>query len=70
LGMGEETALNLRTQLDQYAEILLKIGVNVQPGQQLIIGAGPEAFFAPVESADFVATLVEKAYAAEQAMSK
>jgi aminopeptidase len=62
--MGEETALNLRTQLDQYAEILVKIGVNVQPGQQLIIGAGPEALTTPVESAHFVATLAEKAYAA------
>jgi len=69
---GEETgmstleapAVDLRTQVDQYAELLVKVGANVQPGQQLMIGAGPEVFHAPVESADFVVTLVERAYAA------
>jgi aminopeptidase len=60
----EVPAVDLRIQLDRYAEVLVKIGANVQPGQQLLIGAGPERFSTPVESAHFVATLAEKAYAA------
>jgi aminopeptidase len=61
LAMGEEMAVVPRTQLDRYAELLVKIAVNVQPGQQLAIGALRGA---PIESAAFVATLVEKAYVA------
>ena len=40
---------------DNYAEIALSVGVNVQPGQRMIVQA-------PVSAASFVHKLVEKAY--------
>ena len=43
--------------LEKYGELALKIGVNLQPAQQLIINA-------PIESAYFVRGLVKKAYEA------
>lgn len=42
--------------LRQYAELALKIGVNLQPEQELVISASVEAY-------DFVRLLTEKAYA-------
>ncbi|GAC1463258.1 MAG: aminopeptidase [Chloroflexota bacterium] len=62
--MMEAAAIDLGTLLDRYADLLVTVGANVQPGQQVMIGAGSQGFYAPVESADFVAILVEKAYAA------
>ena len=43
--------------LEKYAELAVKVGVNVQPGQPLYIGAS-------IESAEFVRLVVKKAYEA------
>lgn len=48
---------NFHDLFDKYAEIAVKVGVNVQPNQQLIIEA-------PISAAGFVRKLVEKAYQA------
>ncbi|MCY0894803.1 MAG: aminopeptidase [Alicyclobacillaceae bacterium] len=44
-----------REKLEQYAEVLVNVGLNVQKGQPVHIGA-------PLEAADFVHILAEKAY--------
>lgn len=41
--------------LEKYAELAVKVGVNVQPGQNLIVNAA-------VDSAEFVRLIVKKAY--------
>ncbi|MDF2646759.1 MAG: aminopeptidase [Paenibacillus sp.] len=41
--------------LDKYASLAIQLGVNVQPGQTLVI-------FAPLISVDFVRRLVKQAY--------
>lgn len=43
--------------LDRYAELAVKVGVNIQKGQTLVINA-------PIASADFVRKTVQKAYEA------
>jgi len=43
--------------LDRYAEIAVKIGVNIQKGQELVISA-------PISAADFVRRVTKKAYLA------
>lgn len=43
--------------LEKYAELVIKVGVNVQPGQNLMI-------FAPIETVKFTRLLAAKAYAA------
>jgi aminopeptidase len=53
---------DLDTLLDTYAAVILKVGVNLQPGQTLSIGA-PGAG-APIETADFVRRVAAQAYAA------
>jgi aminopeptidase len=49
--------------LEKYAEVLLKIGVNLQPGQRLLIG-GPtlDADGIPLEAAPLVRIVAKKAY--------
>ncbi|UCC20879.1 MAG: aminopeptidase [Promethearchaeota archaeon] len=49
--------------LEKYAEVLLKVGINLQPGQRLLIG-GPslESDGAPLDSAPLVRMIVKKAY--------
>ena len=49
--------------LEKYAEVLLKVGLNLQPGQRLLIG-GPtlDADGIPLESAPLVRLLAKKAY--------
>ena len=47
---------HLQNRIDQYAQLLIECGVNVQEGQKLLISA-------PVECADFTRLVVEKAYA-------
>ena len=49
--------------LEKYAEVLLKVGLNLQPGQRLLIG-GPtlDADGVPLESAPLVRLLAKKAY--------
>lgn len=48
---------NFQYKLDQYAELVVEVGINLQKGQPLVISA-------PVEGADFVRLLAKKAYAA------
>ncbi|MGM0845231.1 MAG: aminopeptidase [Bacillota bacterium] len=43
------------TKLERYADLLIRVGINLQEGQTLIINA-------PITEADFVAQLTEKAY--------
>ena len=43
--------------LDKYAELAVRVGINIQPGQTLVI-------MAPIESADFVRRAAKKAYEA------
>ena len=45
----------LQKRIEQYAQLLVECGVNIQEGQSLVISA-------PVECADFVRTVTEKAY--------
>ncbi|MFX1570189.1 MAG: aminopeptidase [Promethearchaeota archaeon] len=49
--------------LDKFAEIIVKIGLNVQPGQRLLIG-GPTAYTygTPIELAPLVRLITKKAY--------
>lgn len=44
-------------QLEQYADVLIRIGLNIQPGQPLTIRT-------PIEAAEFVRILTARAYAA------
>jgi len=46
---------NFKEKLEKYAEVAIKNGVNIQRGQKLVINA-------PIESAEFVRLLQEKAY--------
>lgn len=48
---------NFEDLLNQYADVTVKIGLNVQQNQQVMI-------FAPIESPDFVRKVVQKAYEA------
>ncbi|MDO7905565.1 aminopeptidase [Paenibacillus sp. JX-17] len=43
--------------LEQYAELVIKVGVNIQPGQVLMVTS-------PVETLEFTRFIVQKAYAA------
>jgi aminopeptidase len=55
------------TRLDQYADVIISVGLNLQPGQRLHIGAGAYSGFLegpPPEAAPFVRLLAEKAYRA------
>jgi aminopeptidase len=49
--------------LEKYAEVILKIGLNLQPGQRLLIGA-PNAYQygVPIELAPLIRVIVKKAY--------
>jgi aminopeptidase len=49
--------MNQIAQIDALAEIAVKVGVGLLPGQKLLIGA-------PLEAAPFVRKVVERAYCA------
>ena len=49
--------LSFEQKLDRYAELAVKVGANVQPGQILVISA-------MIDTAEFVRLLVRKAYEA------
>lgn len=53
----EASLRGLSKQIERYAELAVRTGVNVQPGQELVVSA-------PVERADFVRIVVTKAYEA------
>lgn len=48
---------NFESKLKKYADVVIKVGVNLQPGQRLIIDA-------PIETQELVHTLTERAYQA------
>ncbi|MFX0000035.1 MAG: aminopeptidase [Candidatus Hermodarchaeota archaeon] len=49
--------------LEKYAEIIVKIGLNVQPGQRLLIGGPtPYTYGSPIELAPLVRLITKKAY--------
>ncbi len=50
--------------LDQYADMLIRAGLNLRPGQRLLIGPGSFIAGAPLEAAPLVRSLVKKAYEA------
>lgn len=47
--------LNFRSKLSEYAELCVKVGINLQSGQPLVISS-------PIEAADFVRLLAKHAY--------
>ncbi len=49
--------------LDRYAEVAIKIGLNLQPGQRLLIGRPPNSL-TPVETAPLVRLIARHAYRA------
>lgn len=54
---------NFESQLSKYADLAVKIGVNVQPGQILVVNA-------PITAAEFVRLITAKAYAIGASMVK
>lgn len=57
------TSTDFETMLDRYAEVLVKVGLNVQPGQRVLIGSfGSKAQGAPLEAAPLVAAVAKHAY--------
>ncbi|WP_458118664.1 aminopeptidase [Paenibacillus sp. Z6-24] len=48
---------DFQTKLEQYAELAVRVGVNIQPGQRFIINA-------PIHAAEFVRLVTRKAYEA------
>ena len=49
--------------LDKYTDVILKVGLNLQQGQRLLIGvANPINSGTPVELAPFIQKIVKKAY--------
>ncbi|MBN1314088.1 MAG: aminopeptidase [Anaerolineales bacterium] len=56
---------NFHQLLDLYAEVIVKIGINLQPGQRLLIGPPFYGILgAPLETAPLVRAVVKKAYQA------
>ncbi|MFX1574781.1 MAG: aminopeptidase [Promethearchaeota archaeon] len=55
--------LEFEKNLDKYAEVIVKVGLNLQPGQRLLIGAPIFAeTYAPIELAPLIRLVVKKAY--------
>lgn len=54
---------DFQAKLNKYAELAVKIGVNIQPGQALVINA-------PITAAEFVRLVTTKAYAAGASLVK
>ena len=51
--------------LDKYAEVIVKVGLNIQPGQQLLIGSPRFGIDGtPLEAAPLVRRVVKHAYLA------
>ncbi len=47
--------MNFERNLDEYAKLAIKVGVNIQPGQTLLVRS-------PIECASFVRKAVKHAY--------
>ena len=54
--------VNFESQLEEYAELTLKVGLNLQPGQRLLIGVPIYNTGVPLEAAPLVRLLVKRAY--------
>ena len=48
--------------LDKYAELIVKVGLNLQPGQRLLIGSPLFGGLTPLEAAPLVARIAKRAY--------
>lgn len=48
--------------LEKYAEVIIRVGLNLQPGQRLLIGTAPLNYGAPIELAPLVRLITKKAY--------
>jgi aminopeptidase len=48
--------------MDKYADLILKVGLNLQPGQRLSIGSHHDVYRTPLEAAPLVRILATKAY--------
>jgi aminopeptidase len=48
--------------LDKYAELIVKVGLNLQPGQRLLIGSPLFGGLTPLEAAPLVARIAKHAY--------
>ncbi len=48
--------------LDKYAEVIVKVGLNIQAGQRLLIGAPNHDALAPLEAAPLVRLIAARAY--------
>ncbi len=48
--------------LEKYAEVVVKVGLNLQPGQRLLIGTPMANFLAPIETAPLVRLIAAEAY--------
>ncbi len=54
--------VNFENQLEAYAELTLKVGLNLQPGQRLLIGVPIYNTGVPLGAAPLIRLLVKKAY--------
>ena len=50
--------------LEKYAQVVVKVGLNLQPGQRLLIGTPVGGALAPLEAAPFVRLIAAQAYQA------
>ncbi|MFW9829313.1 MAG: aminopeptidase [Candidatus Thorarchaeota archaeon] len=48
--------------LEKYAEVILRVGLNLQPGQRLLIGTAPFNYGAPIELVPLIRLITKKAY--------
>lgn len=55
--------MNFESKIDAYAELVVKVGLNLQPGQRLLI-RGPMVYGVPFEAAPLVRVIAKKAYQA------
>ena len=58
-------SLEFKQNLEKYAEVLVKVGLNIQPGQRLLIGSPVFGIYGtPIELAPLVRLITSKAYQA------
>jgi aminopeptidase len=55
---------DFENKLDRYAELIVKVGLNLQPGQRLLIGSPVFSGFTPLETLPLVRKVVAHAYRA------
>lgn len=58
------TMTDFERKLAQYAEVLVRVGLNLRPGQRLLIAGGITRGGAPIETAPLVRAVTEQAYRA------